>query len=99
MDIQARITAALCAIHNFISIYDPTEDVVYADDEDEDAPVGNDVAAAAAAIEDDGPSVRRDRIAQAMWDDYCVIRQERGASDDSEDEPEDVNSELEEDIQ
>jgi hypothetical protein len=72
MDIQARIPAALCTIHNFISIHDPTEKVILADDDDDDAPAGD--APAAPAIAVDEPSVRRDQIAQEMWEDYTMRR-------------------------
>jgi hypothetical protein len=88
MHIQARIPAALCALHNFISIHDPTEEVIYDDDHDnEDAAVADDhIAPAAVAIGVDGPSVRRDRIAQEMWDDYLVVRMERGILDEDEED-------------
>jgi hypothetical protein len=101
MDIQKRIPAALCAIHNFISIHDPTEKVLYADDDNEDAPVGDDhIAPAVAAVQVDGPSVRRDRIAQDMWEDYLAVCQERGIHDEDEedhDEDEEDRDEDEED--
>jgi hypothetical protein len=94
MHIQARIPAALCAIHNFISVHDPTE-VVYPDDDDGDAPAGDDhIAPAAAAIEVDSASVRRDQIAQAMWEDYLAVCLERGIGDDSEDEDNVLEEEM-----
>ena len=91
LQIQARIPAALCAIHNFICIHDPAEGVVLAgDDHDNGAPLDNDhVASAAAAAEVDRPSARRDRIAQEMWEDYLAIRQERGMLDDEDEELDD----------
>ena len=81
MQIQAQIPAALCAIHNFISHHDPDEDEM--EDFDDG---GNDEHRAynEEAIE---PSVRRDRIAQEMWDDYQRLleaRQEGTESDDDE---------------
>ena len=100
MSIQARIPPALCAIHNFISIHDPTEEVIFADgDNEDDGPVGgDDIAPAPAAIEVDIPSVRRDNIAQAMWQDYLTVCMERGIHDE-DDDSEGGGSELEEDAQ
>jgi len=96
LQIQARIPAALCAIHNFICIHDPAEEVVLAgDDHDNGAPLDHDhVASAAAAAEVDRPSARRDRIAQEMWEDYLAIRQERGIHDDEDESGDDSDEEL-----
>jgi hypothetical protein len=76
MDIQARIPAALCALHNFIREHE-------SDDDDQtlnqDGMAGiesdNDTAPEQAAgpdttDKDDIMAVRRDAIAQSMWDDY-----------------------------
>jgi len=88
MYIQARIPAALCAIHNFISIHDPAEGAIYAgDDNAGDTPVDHDHVASAAEV--DTPSARRDQIAQEMWEDYLAVCWERGIGDDE--------NELEED--
>ena len=90
LEVQARIPAALCAIHNFIRIHDPAEDTVLAADNDNDyddntALDRDHEAFAAAAAENDTMSAKRDSIAQAMWDDYLEICQERGfGSDDSD---------------
>jgi hypothetical protein len=82
LQIQARIPAALCAIHNFIRIHDPAEDAIFTADDDDDnhgnPPLDQDldhdhIANAAAAAEIDTPSLKRDQIAQAMWDDYLAI--------------------------
>lgn len=88
MHIQARIPAALCAIHNFISIHDPTEEIIHADNNNEDAPDGDDhIAPAMAAMEvNDVPSIRRDHIAQEMWEDYLTICMERGIHDADEED-------------
>ena len=96
MHIQARIPAALCAIHNFISIHDPTEEVIYTDGDNEDVPVGDGhIAPAAAAIEVDGPSVRWDHIAQEMWEDYLIVCLERGIHvEDEEDGLEDGSEDV-----
>ena len=92
LDIQARIPAALCAIHNFIGIHNPDEELIHAGDDndensDDNAPFDNHGAQAAGAGFD-RPSVRRDSIAQAMWDDYLTVRLERGIDSDDESETE-----------
>jgi DDE superfamily endonuclease len=97
LDIQARIPAALCAIHNFIVIHNPDEEQIHAGDEndengDDNAPFDNHHdGAQAAGAGFDGPSVRRDNIAQAMWDDYLAVRLERGIDSDDESETESDN--------
>jgi len=94
LEIQARIPAALAAIHNFIRTYD-------ADDEDplatngDNAGLGNfdgDGGHTFARTRDDVDE-RRDQIAQAMWDDYRQVCMERGidaegpaGSDDDDDD-------------
>jgi len=82
MSIQAWIPAALCAIHNFISIHDPANEIIYADDDNtHNTPVDHvDVAPATA----DRPSARLDHIAQEMWEDYLVVCLERGISDEED---------------
>ena len=86
LQIQARISAALCAIHNFICIHDPAEEVVLTgNDHDNNAPLDHDhVASATTATEVDRPSARWDHIAWEMWADYLSIHQERGISDDED---------------
>ena len=81
LEIQARIPAALCSIHNFIRVRTHASDKP----EDEDlfgTHYGNhrsdpDRIAEAAALMPDEPCARRDQIAQQMWDDYDEIRNER----------------------
>ena len=61
LHIQARIPAALCAIHNFIIKHDPAEDITLTDDDNDNAPGPLDhdhEASAAAAAEIDMPSER-----------------------------------------
>jgi hypothetical protein len=92
LEIQGRIPAALCTIHNFIRTHDVDKTIVESDlgdDEAQNAHDHNHVASAAAAAELDRPSARRDLIAQQMWDDYVCIRNERGIEDQEEDEDED----------
>jgi hypothetical protein len=78
MEIQARIPAALCALHNFIRIHDTANDIILTDDNRDGNLFDHDhVASASAAAVIDEPSARRDRIAQQMWADYLVVRRER----------------------
>ena len=88
MDIQARIPAALCAIHNFNRIHDAADEVVYVhnDDSDDESGGGPLHDAEPAASDADEPSMRRDRIAGEMWEDYLAIRLERGIDNDEGDE-------------
>jgi hypothetical protein len=87
LEIQARIPAALCAIHNFICIHDPIDEVMYTDDDDSNnGVVSNDDTIEAVAAEADQPLARRDRIAQQMWDDYLAIHMERAIDNDNDDE-------------
>jgi hypothetical protein len=78
MEIQARMPAALCAIHNFIHIHDTASDIILTDDDRDGNLFDHDhVASASAAAVIDKPSARRDRIVQQMWADYLVVRLER----------------------
>src|ERR1700729_427961 len=89
LEIQARIPAALCTIHNFIRTHDVDKNVVEPDLGDDEAQNDHDhdhIASAAAAAELDCPFARQDHIAQQMWDDYVRIRNERGIEDQEEDE-------------
>jgi len=80
LEIQARIPAALCAIHNFIRTYETDEDLT-ATNSDDYIPNDHDrVASVAVAADLDVPSAKRDLIAQQMWDDYIRICDERGLS-------------------
>jgi DDE superfamily endonuclease len=96
LQIQARIPAALCAIHNFISIHDPAEDTILRDEEDDDNPPFDldHEASATAAAEIDIPSARRDGIAQAMWDDYLEICRQRGIRNEDSDSGEESMAEV-----
>jgi hypothetical protein len=87
LEVQARIPAALAAVHNFISIHDPHDHPIssttpqadgalhmYDDDSDDHEDFAIQVGAPANSIHDQ----RRDMIAQKMWDDYVGICTERG---------------------
>jgi hypothetical protein len=78
LEVQARIPAALASLHNFISIHDPhdqpissttvntgTNNVQMYDDVDEDF--------TSLGAEHHDTDLRRDRIAQKMWDDYVLL--------------------------
>lgn len=95
LNIQARLPAALCTIHNFIRIHTPDEPADQYDADsimfgggggggnlDDDQPAGETAG-------DGEPSERRDAIAQAMWDDYQQVLQERGQMDVDSDETSD----------
>jgi len=87
MEIQARIPAALCAIHNFIRVHDTADDIILTDHDHDGNPFDHDhVASASVAAEIDEPSARRDRIAERMWADYLVVCRERENVLDSDDE-------------
>ena len=105
LDIQARIPAALVAIHNYISARS---------DVDDDNPLrvneggipghtGHDDSNDDSELEDDGPTFnddnvdeRREQIAQAMWDDYQKVREERRniGTDESTESDSDDNDEM-----
>jgi len=93
MDIQARVPAALCALHNFMHRHEP--DVLCGDLDDADieeewnilADMEEEVDEVLYGHLGDGPTTaaeRRwaealhDRIAQEMWVDYQHALQERG---------------------
>jgi hypothetical protein len=83
MQIQARIPPALGAVHNFIRIHDPGEindftfEEFYYNGDGED--FGTLAVGPAGPAERLRATAKRDQIAQAMWDDYQRILQERAA--------------------
>lgn len=78
MEIQARIPAALCALHNFIRRYDPTElddypePVDFANGYANGAEIGDLATQAINAAERDRMGIKRDQIAQDMWNSYMA---------------------------
>ena len=66
LEIQARIPAALCAIHNFIRIHDSVDEATNTSGDHGDGGTFDDHAAEVAPGSD-GPSARQDQIAQEMW--------------------------------
>jgi hypothetical protein len=83
MDYQARIPAALAAVHNFIRMHDP-EEIEGFDDADDMEQGFFQVAGELAEGETRAPekrqaNTRRDVIAAAMWEQYQAELRERGA--------------------
>jgi hypothetical protein len=80
MDYQARIPAALAAIHNFIRMHDPTDLDGFMDSENLDQGfVAGDLAAGPTrAAEKRSTNTRRDDIASSMWAQYQAELQARG---------------------
>jgi hypothetical protein len=80
MGIQARIPAALCALHNFIRRHDPSdiEDYAEADESSrENTGIGDLSTHAINGAERERAHRKRDQIAKEMWDSYqAFIRQE-----------------------
>ncbi|KIL60658.1 hypothetical protein M378DRAFT_40949, partial [Amanita muscaria Koide BX008] len=89
MHIQARLPAALAAIHNFIRLHDLEEGDLDGSLEDfndyyEDRTRTFDAVGRQDPPENlltdvnDPAQIRRARIAQSMWEDYSMVLQERG---------------------
>ena len=81
MDYQARIPAALAAIHNFIRIHDPDELAGFIDTDDTERGffTGDLAEGQTRMAEKRRANTRRDGIAAEMWVLYQAILQERGA--------------------
>lgn len=97
LDIQAQIPTALCAIHNFIRQHEPEELPAIVDNlpESDYLDHTHDLSAVELIEEDSQsqPSIRRDQIAQAMWEDYQHVLLERAEEDmdiDSNESADDV---------
>jgi hypothetical protein len=93
-----RIPTALCAIHNFIRIHDTDEGSLSGDNGPRISNDGNNdqdnVDHVGVDLEDEA-DVRRDQIAQEMWDDYqriCAERRSRSDSDETTDDDDDESS-------
>jgi hypothetical protein len=94
LDIQARIPTALCAVHNFIRMHDKeegqlvengTSDIIDSDHHDYPQPGGM-----AEAEDDTDAKIMRNRIAQAMWDDYQCVLTERMVDSDVDEDSDDL---------
>ena len=83
MEVQARIPAALAAIHNFISIHNPHNQPISSTSDGAAQMYDNvdeDVTFTGAP---DNSDIRQDMIVQKMWDDYVYICAERGIEMDA----------------
>jgi len=87
MDIQARLPAGLCALHNFINHFDPdafyhpdfdADDLMRRFDEPDIPTDGGDDEHVPDGNETERAGLRRNAIAQAMWDDYLAECTQRG---------------------
>ena len=82
MDIQARIPAALCALHNFIQKYHP--DTFDLESDGNLLEINHDVAfgelgdGPADAAERRRADQQWNRIAKEIWDDYLDEHRQRG---------------------
>ena len=93
LEVQARIPAALAALHNFISIHNPHDQPISSTTSDTVRMydyVDEDFMATGA--EADETDLRRDMIAQKMWEDYVQLCEERGIDNEAA-----IESDLEED--
>ena len=95
LHVQARLPAALAALHNFISENNPQEQPISRSSSQGAAPIDDDDQnddnnAFAGAGED--ADERRDAIAQAMWEDYLQVLAARNMT---EEDP--IDSDLEDD--
>jgi hypothetical protein len=86
LEIQARIPAALCAIHNFMRTHDTDDSLTEPEFMDHTLNDHDHDASAAVAAEADCSSERRDIIAQQMWEDYVRICSERESEEEEEDD-------------
>jgi len=78
LDIQAQIPAALCAIHNFMCLHDPSEDTVPSESSSEMKLCGDENPdyqrqADDEDIDNGSSCAMRECIAQEMWDQYQGI--------------------------
>ncbi|KAG2361912.1 hypothetical protein BDR07DRAFT_1358367 [Suillus spraguei] len=77
MHVQARIPAALCALHNFSHRYEPSMFDVEYDEDLFGLDCGDGIGELAEGPVDQADR-RRDEIANKMWQDYCADRVRRG---------------------
>lgn len=90
MDIQARIPAALCAIHNFTRDHDPLLSEDNTPDIDHDFyHRGGPFEAEGLGADSEEAVAMRDNIAEQMWRDYQDYIAENDDDDEYENEDED----------
>jgi hypothetical protein len=80
--IQAKIPAALCAIHNFIHHHDPQENID-SERSNHTSHAGDETVGPGmeSEIDDSNVHARQERIATAMWENYQQVLQDRDAED------------------
>lgn len=69
---QTKIVTALCVLHNFIRVHNPDEDLGQLDEVERRSPsrVASDFGGTVSPQEKARAKDKRDRIANAMWQDY-----------------------------
>jgi hypothetical protein len=99
LEIQARIPAVLCSIHNFIRTHDDQvdEEGNLAEPDYRNNDNDNNYNAEVAELIPDEPSTRRDQITQQMWDDYVEYRKRNHEDQEDEEEEEGEGEDIEED--
>jgi hypothetical protein len=95
--LQAQIPAAACVIHNFIRVHDPADQLEAEDELDDTNHNGNDDDAFNSEANVEGlvteevndHHARRDRIAEAMWNDYQRVLHDRNNENDDDSDDDD----------
>ena len=80
LEVQLKIPAALCVVHNFIRTHDPLDDDEDEDVTDEEDNGNNNNRATENGVEGnrgDGTHEMCDQIADAVWTDYLDLRRQR----------------------
>lgn len=87
MMVQARIPAALAALHNYVRLHDPEDEIFVVEREtlldastsppNQDLP-GEYRSGYVSTEERNRASVRRDQIAQELWEQYQAYLEENG---------------------
>jgi hypothetical protein len=75
---QAKLVNAICALHNFIHVYDPEDrDEDFTAEVERTVPqhVREDFATDVSAAEREEASQKRDDIAKAMWEEYLAYNE------------------------
>ncbi|KAJ7059780.1 hypothetical protein C8F01DRAFT_963396, partial [Mycena amicta] len=77
---QAQLVSAICALHNFIRVYDEDDEAEAEDDDEEDGNMNTqgqppqispeELGMSISAAERNRAPARRDAIARHMWADY-----------------------------
>jgi hypothetical protein len=83
MSLQAKLVTATCALHNFIRIHDPLDDMGITQHEldemmEREQPAEGELHGGITTEEVGRASARRDQIAMQMWDQYQQYNCRRG---------------------